>query len=338
MTRFATLAAAGAGAYLAYRWLRPEYDYRNKHVVVTGGCRGLGLVLARELAARGARLGVCARDPAEVSAARDELTGRGAVVFAADCDVTDRDRVRDFLAAARRANGPVDVLVNNAGVIQVGPLEDQRVGDFEESLRVHLWAPLYTSLEVIPEMKARRTGRIVNVSSFGGKVALPHLIPYSAGKFALVGLSDGLRYELAKYGITVTTVCPGLMRTGSHVNAKFKGRHDDEYRWFALGNALPGLSQRAEAAARAILRAAAVGDAEVVLTVPAKLAVLLRAVAPGMTAALAAAADRFILPAPGGVGPRAVRGEDSRGKTPDALTVLSDRATARNNELRPATT
>jgi short-subunit dehydrogenase len=332
MNRLASLAAAGAGAYLAYRYLRPGYDYRGKHAVVTGGCRGLGLVLARELAARGARLSLCARDPDEVAAAADEFAARKVPTAAVECDVTDQMRVKEFLAVARRANGPVDVLVNNAGVIAVGPLEEQRLEDFEQALRIHLWASLYTALEVIPEMKARRTGRIANITSFGGKVAVPHLLPYIASKFAQVGLSDGLRVELARYGVSVTTVCPGLMRTGSHGQATFKGQHEKEYRWFALGNALPGLSMSAEAAARQILRAVALGDAEIVLTLPAKAAVLARAVAPGLVSALAAAADRFILPEPGGVGPRSVKGTDSRGRTPDLLTAHTDRAAERNNE------
>ena len=249
--------------------------------------------------------------------------------------MTDQQRVKEFLAVARQRNGPVDVLVNNAGVIAVGPLDEQRLEDFEQSLRTHLWAALYTALDVIPEMSARRTGRIVNIASFGGKVAVPHLLAYSVGKFALVGLSDGLRVELARRGVTVTTVCPGLMRTGSHRQAAFKGRHEEEYRWFALGNALPGLSMSAESAARQILRGVALGDAEIVLGLPAQLAVLARAVAPGLVSALAAAADRFILPEPGGVGPRAVKGADSRGRTPDLLTAHIDRASERNNETRP---
>ncbi|MFO0798687.1 MAG: SDR family NAD(P)-dependent oxidoreductase [Gemmataceae bacterium] len=102
MSRPASLAAAGAEAYLAYRAPRPTYDYRGTHTVVTGGCRGLGLVLA----ARGARLSLCVRDADEVGAAADEFAARGTPAAAVVCDVTDQAQVKDFFAAARRANGP----------------------------------------------------------------------------------------------------------------------------------------------------------------------------------------------------------------------------------------
>lgn len=335
MNRIATLAAVGAGAYLASRWLRPRYDFRDRNVLVTGGSRGLGLVLARELARRGARLAVCARDPHELANAYDELARLGARVVAVECDVTDRDRVKEFVAVARQRLGPIDVLVNNAGVIEVGPIEEQRPEDFEKSLKAHLWASVYTCLEVVPEMKARGAGRIVNVSSFGGKVAVPHLIPYCTSKFALSGFSSGLRTELARHGIVVTTVYPGLMRTGSHIQAEFKGQHDKEYRWFSIGNAIPGFSMSAERAARQILRGVSLGDAEVVLTLPAKVAVVAQTLCPNLVAAVEAFVNRRLLPEPGGVGPQRVKGYASRGATPSALTALSDRASARNNEIRP---
>jgi short-subunit dehydrogenase len=330
------LAALGIGGYLAYRALKPRYDFRGKHALITGGSRGLGLVLARQLADAGARLSICSRDATELARAERELTGRGARVFSSECDVTDRDRVRRFVAAARERNGPIDVLVNNAGVIRVGPVEEMTEEDFEQSLRTHFWAALYTTLEVLPDMRARRAGRVVNVSSFGGKVAVPHLLPYSAGKFALTGLSDGLRAEVAKDGVVVTTVCPGLMRTGSHLNAEFKGRHEEEYALFALANGLPGLSMSAEAAARKILAACARGDAEAVLGIPAKLAVAARAVCPNLVADAAALVNRWVMPEPGGIGTAVAKGSESRGKTPDVATALTDRAAAANNELHAA--
>lgn len=99
-------------------------------------------------------------------------------------------------------------------------------------------------------MRRQRGGRIVNVSSVGGKIGVPHLLPYTASKFALTGLSEGLRVELKRERILVTTVCPGLMRTGSPRNALFRGKHKREYAWFAIADSLPLLSISAESAAR----------------------------------------------------------------------------------------
>jgi NAD(P)-dependent dehydrogenase (short-subunit alcohol dehydrogenase family) len=332
MNRALLLTAAGVGGYLAYRALKPRYDFRGEHVLITGGSRGLGLVLARQLAAAGARLSICSRDPDELRRAAADLVGRGARVVAAECDVTAPEWVREFVALARRRNGPVDVVVNNAGVIRVGPAEEMGADDFEASLRTHFWAALYAVREVLPEMIARRRGRVVNVASVGGKVAVPHLLPYSVGKFALVGFSDGLRAEVARHGIVVTTVCPGLMRTGSHLNAEFKGQNEREYAWFALGNGLPGFSMGAEAAARKILAACARGDATAVLGLPAKFAVAMNALCPNLMADALAFVNRAVLPDPGGIGTATARGRDSRSGLPSFLTAHIDRAAVANNE------
>ena len=334
MNRTLTLAAVGAGAYWAYRALtNPGVEYfRDKNVLITGGSRGLGLLLARHLSDAGARLAVCARDADELGRAYEDLKARGGRVVAIECDVTDPARVRELVAVARQRLGSIDVLINNAGIIGVGPLEEMRLEDFEQAMRTHYWATLHACLEVIPEMKARRSGHIVNITSFGGKVAVPHMLPYVGSKFATVGLSEGLRAELAEHGVKVTTVVPGLMRTGSHVQAEFKGRHEEEYAWFAAGAGMPGLSISGDRAARQILRAAARGDAELVITLPAKLAVVAHAVCPNLMADLAGLVNRWVMPDAGGVGPRRVKGRDSRGKLPDVFTTLPDRAAAANNE------
>ena len=330
-------AAAGAGAIIAARAVlkrRRSYDLRGKTVLITGGSRGLGLVLAREFAAEGARVAICARDPAELERARADLRGRGADVFAVPCDVTERSQVREMVGMVTGHFGRVDALVNNAGTIQVGPLEVMTLEDFEQAMAIHFWAPLYTALEVLPQMRARGEGRIVNISSIGGKVAVPHLVPYSASKFALVGLSDGLRYELEKDGVLVTTVCPGLMRTGSPRNATFKGQHRAEYAWFAISDALPVTSIQAERAARQIVSAARRGQAELIITAQAVVAVKFRALFPEAAADILALVNR-LLPGPGGIGRKRAKGRESESSLAlSFLTALSDRAAARNNELK----
>src|SRR5919202_4487075 len=179
-------AAAGLGGLVAARALLRrayEFDFRGKTVLITGGSRGLGLVLARELAKEGARLSLCARDPRELERARADLAARGAEVSVFPCDVTDRAQVADWVRVARDRFGHVDVLINNAGVIEVGPLETQTLADYEEAMQTHFWGPLYTILAVLPEMRRQQAGRIVNISSIGGRIGLPHLVPYCASKF-----------------------------------------------------------------------------------------------------------------------------------------------------------
>ncbi|WP_224241869.1 SDR family NAD(P)-dependent oxidoreductase [Hyalangium gracile] len=326
-----TLTAAGIGAALGLRaLLRPRMSFKDKTVLITGGSRGLGLILARDFAKEGARVAICGRDEATLERALADLERLGAEVLAVPCDVKDPVQVEAMVAAVHERFGAVDVLVNNAGIIQTGPLESMTMEDFKEAIETHLWAPLYATLAVLPEMKRRGEGRIVNISSIGGKLGVPHMVPYSASKFALVGLSDGMRAELAQDGILVTTVCPGLMRTGSPPNATFKGDHEKEYAWFFVSDSLPGFSMNAERAARKIVEACRRGDAEVLVGLPAKLGVLARALAPNLTASLLAYVNRWL--------PQESSQErftGSQSETPltrSWLTELSRRAAERNNE------
>lgn len=238
-----------------------------------------------------------------------------------------------MVAQVADALGPIDALVNNAGTIAVGPVDTMEVEDFQEAMDTNFWGPLYAILAVLPDMRRRGAGRIVNVASIGGKISVPHLLPYSASKFALVGLSQGLRAELAPLGIQVSTICPGLMRTGSPRHAIFKGRHRAEYAWFSISDSLPVTSMSAERAASAILEALRSGEAERVLSVPAKVGALVHGLFPGLTADVLALVTR-LLPASGG-GERyvAVKGEASASTlSPSVLTKLGDEAAVRNNQ------
>jgi NAD(P)-dependent dehydrogenase (short-subunit alcohol dehydrogenase family) len=272
------------------------WDLNGKIVLITDGSRGLGLVLAREFAANGARVAICARDEEDLRHVRDEFASRGDHFFSTRCDVSDRVQVQTMLGTVENKFGHVDVLVNNAGTILVGPMEQMTIEDFQEVMRINFWGAVHTTLGVLPSMRERHQGRIVNITSIGGKVAFPHLLPYTASKFALVGFSEGLRTELAKDEIWVTTVVPNLMRTGSPRNADFKGDHEKEYAWFTFTDSLPGASISAERAARQIVRACQNGENEVVIGLPAKLAVLANGVAPGLISDLLAAGNEWLLP------------------------------------------
>jgi NAD(P)-dependent dehydrogenase (short-subunit alcohol dehydrogenase family) len=329
------MVAAGYAAARAWREVR-AIDFDGKSVVIVGGSRGLGLVIARQLAAQGARLTLVARDADELDRAQlaiEELGAPGTVATLA-CDIRDRDQVERTIAKAATERNGIDVLINDAGVIQVGPMSHMSVDDFEDAMRTHFWGPLYTILAALPHLRQSPAARIVNISSIGGKVAVPHLLPYSASKFALTGLSEGLHAELARENIHVTTVCPGLMRTGSTYNAWFKGDHRREFAWFHLAASLPVLSIDAERAARQILAACRRGDAELVLTMPARLAVVMNAICPGTTASMMATAN-LALPAPidaAGSTPRS-GWQSVSSAAPSFLSKAGDRATVDNNEV-----
>jgi short-subunit dehydrogenase len=329
--------AAGAGACLllrqAIRSMR-KMDLEGRTALIAGGSRGLGLVLARGLAARGMRLVLCARDHDELERAWEELHEQ-TEVLTIPCDLRHKERIHEMVQTALARFGAIDVLVNNAGVISVAPMEEMTQDDYEEAMQVHYWAPLHAIGAVLPSMRQRRQGRIVNISSIGGKVSVPHLLPYCGSKFALTGLSEGLRSELCKDGILVTTVIPGLMRTGSPRNAFFKGQHEREYAWFSISDSLPGLSMSAEAAAERIISAMQFGEAEVVLTLPAWLAVRFHGVFPGLTADILGLVNR-LLPGPGGIGKQRAPGKESESwAAPSVLTTLTEHAARRNNEVAP---
>jgi len=329
------LTAAGVGLCLAARSLvrRSRWiDLRGRAVLITGGSRGLGLVLAREFVEHGARVAVCARDPDELNRAVADLTRRGGDVASFPCDVTRNEQVEQMVRDVERRFGRIDVLVNNAGSISMGPMELMNVGDYDESMKTHFWGPLYTTLAALPGMKRRRVGRVVNISSIGGKVAVPHLVPYCAGKFALTGLSEGMRTELKKDNIFVTTVCPGLMRTGSPPNAFFKGQHRVEYTLFKLSDSTPLTAMDARRAARRIVTACQRGQSELILSIQAKIAAKFHGLFPGISSELYGLAAQA-LPGAGGVGEERVRGRDSETAVSRSfLTTLTDRAAVENNE------
>jgi NAD(P)-dependent dehydrogenase (short-subunit alcohol dehydrogenase family) len=309
-------------------------ELTGKVALVTGASRGLGFLLARELVHQGSRVALCARDPEELDRARRALEQEGGQVLAVPGDVGDRASVEALVAAVVDRFGGLDVLVLNAGVIQVGPVATMRVEDFEDALGVMFWGVVLPTLTALPHLKRSR-GRVVTVTSIGGKIASPHLLPYDCAKFAAVGFSEGLAAELARDGVRVTTVVPGLMRTGSPRNAFFKGRDDREHAWFTVSDSIPGLSMDAERAARRIVAAARRGTPVVVLTLPAKVGMRVHGVLPGTTVRLLGLVNR-LLPRAESDDPTAVRGADVDAGQQSLLfraaTALTRRAAARYHQ------
>ena len=331
-----TLGGVLASQQLARK--RRNIEWEGRTALVTGGSRGLGLELARELVSNGANVAICARSRTDLQKARRilkrraKITGQKVKILALPCDVTNRSQVQKTVKQVIKSLGPIDLLINNAGTIQVGPVEEMTSREYEEAINTHYWGPYYCMEAVLPMMRERQEGRIVNIASIGGKVSIPHLHPYSASKHALVGLSEGYRAELLKDHVYVTTVCPGLIRTGSPKNAVFKGKNRAEQTWFTIGDSLPLTSMSAQETARAILEAAREGHGTVVLSLPAKLLAGLNGLFPGLMSELMGVVTKW-LPSPGGIGEKRAFGfESSSAWAPSFLTTANKKAAVRNNQ------
>jgi len=336
MKRSSLLALGGLalGGFLISRAMRRTCSFANKVVLITGGSRGLGLVLARQFCAEGARVALLARDPDELARAREELMHHGGEVLTISCDLLDRAQSEAAIEQVVDHFGGLDVLINNAGIIEIGPLEHMQRQDFERSMNLHFWAPFNLIMKAIPHLRRRGEGRIVNITSIGGRMAVPHLAPYSASKFVLVGLSDALRAELARDRIHVTTVAPGLMRTGSHIHAKFKGDHRAEYTWFSISAALPLGSIKAERAAAQIIAACRHGAPSLTMPVTTRAAIIGNALFPNTAGHMMKIVNSMLPPPGDSDGERLRSGEEVRAETslPRWLKRFTDRATTQNNE------
>jgi NAD(P)-dependent dehydrogenase (short-subunit alcohol dehydrogenase family) len=327
--------ALALASFVIARMMVPRDSFAGKVVVITGGSRGLGLALARRLAQENAKLAILARDQQELLRAKTDLDKCAPSVTTWVCDVKDESAVRSTIEQIATVLGGIDVLINNAGEIVVGPLDAMEREDFKDALDIHFWAPFNVTFASLAYLSKSRFARIVNIASFGGKVAVPHLAPYCVSKFALVGLSDALRAELSSRNISITTVTPGLMRTGSHKNAFFKGQHRKEFAWFSLGASNPLISMDADRAAGQILDAARRRQSELTITLAARLAAIAQALLPNVTANLMKLTARLLPRMPIHSGNKTYSGWESESTiSPSLLTRIADRATEFYNGLR----
>lgn len=293
----APLLALAAAAVLAARF-RKRVDLRGRTALVCGASRGLGLAIARELARRGARVALTARNVVDLERAREEVARLGGPVYAAPCDLRDPRAARALVGDVAAVLGPIEVLVANAATMTVAPIETLSAQDFTEAMRSIFDTTLNAVLAALPRMRARRSGTIAFITSIGGKVGVPHLAPYSAAKFATVGLSEAIRAEIGRDGVRVLTVIPGLMRTGSWVHGTFRGQPEREYAWFGASASMPLLSIDADRAARLVVSAIERGRAELVFTPAARVAARTHDLVPGVFRAALALAARFLPRAP----------------------------------------
>jgi NAD(P)-dependent dehydrogenase (short-subunit alcohol dehydrogenase family) len=270
----------------------------GKVALVCGGSRGLGRAVARELVLRGARVAICARDPRALEETRAWLQTFGAPVWAQVCDLRSEPQTQDLIETVTRELGPIDVLVANAATILVAPIETLKPVDFDVAMREIFGTATRAALSVLPGMRQRRQGSITFITSIGAKIGVPHLAPYSAAKFAEAGFAEALRAEVAKDGIRVLSVFPGLMRTGSWAHAGFRGNPRAELGWFGASAIAPLLSIDTDRAARRVVRAIVDGENRLTFTPAAHLAIAVHDLLPGLWSGLSALAGRLLPRAP----------------------------------------
>jgi NAD(P)-dependent dehydrogenase (short-subunit alcohol dehydrogenase family) len=316
--------------------------------LVAGGSRGLGLLIAQELAERGHDVAICARDLAaaaegariaesDARAAAGTAAGR---VVAYSCDVSDRAAVQQLVTDVERDLGPVDVLIHVAGIIQVGPAETNTLEHFDDAVGVMLMGPVNTAWTVLPSMRARGHGRIGVVTSIGGKLPSPHMLPYTTAKFGAVGFTEALSAELVGTGVTATTIVPGFMRTGSPENALFTGDRAAEYAWFAPSASLPLITTDPRRAARKMVRAVLAGKPVLELTPLTVLGSRFHGLMPATTVRIVKAVVHLLPDAPGLPDDSVARpGREAAARlgtgVVHGLTVLGRRAAGRLNQRGP---
>lgn len=292
--------------------------------LVLGASRGLGFLLARELGTRGHDLAVVARSVEGLEAARDDLDATGAEVLALPADLSSRPAAESVVETTARHYGRLDVVIAAAGIIQVAPLRALDAQDLADAQDAVFWSAVYPVLAAVTIMRRHGGGRVVIVTSIGGKVPTPRLLPYTAAKFATVGFAEALRTEAGRDGISVTTAVPGLMRTGSTRNALVGGNPEAEFRWFSALAGLPVLSMDAGRAARRIVSAGLAGRPQVVLTPAAKIGVRMHGLAPSLTTRALSLLERA-LPEPGEHRPEPGHDRPDQPWWHRALTILDRR-------------
>jgi len=256
-------------------------DLKGKLALVTGAGSGIGRATAVALAKEGARVVAVDIDPARADEVRSELGERCAM--ARTVDVSKRDAMRELAAELHAALGPLDVLVNNAGVGHSGGVLDSSLEDWDWVVGVNLWGVVHGCHFFVPRMVERGAGgHVVNVASGFGLVAAPGVAPYCTTKFAVVGLSESLRAELAPHHIGVSAICPGVIAT----DIISRGRFADESMRGTVAETFRRRGHEPELVARAVVRAIEHDNAVVPVGAEAWFAYVGKRVAPGLTAAL----------------------------------------------------
>jgi NAD(P)-dependent dehydrogenase (short-subunit alcohol dehydrogenase family) len=224
---------------------------KDKIAVVTGAASGIGQATAVEFAAKGADVVVSDVNEAGLAKTVSAIEAKGRKALALGVDVSQPEQIKGMIDRTVETFGRIDILMNNAGVGLSGEMRHLSLEDWQWIVDINLWGPIYGIHFALPHMIEQKSGHIVNVASSAGLIGGPGLSAYTTTKFGLVGLSEVLQHEVARFGVGVTVVCPGFVRTNIFDTTETRGlkeeiRGDDLPRWLGITK---------EACARDILKA-----------------------------------------------------------------------------------
>jgi short-subunit dehydrogenase len=263
--------------------------FANKTAIISGAASGLGKCLGEELARRGAIAIVTGMTQAEVQPVADAIVQAGGKAIALPMDMRDRAQIRAAVETVVAQYGKLDFLFNCAGVAYIGEFDGADEDLIENVLRVNAGGPVFGSLYAYKQMKTQGSGHIVNVSSMAGIVPTPGIAVYAATKHAVVGLSTSLRYEAEKFGVNVSVVCMGLVKSEMLVRAKIQGMTAETFE--GLSGFAPWETIRA---ANYVLRGVENNDAYIVMPFYVRIFWWIQRFSPGLFAALARASMKNV--------------------------------------------
>lgn len=199
-------------------------------VVITGASQGIGKAIAQKFAHEGYNVVLAARQVDRLEEVAEELRRLKHEAIAVPTDVKDPEQVQALIERVISLYGAIDVLINNAGIYLSGPVEEFSLEDWHQAIDTNVWGYVHTIHAVLPHFLERRSGTIVNLSSIGGKVPVPYLVPYTTTKFAVTGLTQALQAELSVKGIQVCGIYPNLIKTEFLERAIFRGKDIQDQR------------------------------------------------------------------------------------------------------------
>ncbi|MBD1909134.1 MULTISPECIES: SDR family oxidoreductase [unclassified Leptolyngbya] len=192
-------------------------------VLITGASQGIGKATALKFAQKGYNVVLAARQPDRLEAVAKEIWALGQEALAIPTDVQDWEQVSSLVEKAIAHFGQVDVLINNAGIYYMGPVDQASLEDWQHIIQTNLWGYIHTTHALLPHFLSRQAGTIVNVCSIGGLDAIPYQVPYTTSKFAATGLTKSLQTELKPKGIHVCGIYPSFIRTRLMERGRFRG-------------------------------------------------------------------------------------------------------------------